>query len=254
MSTATIAPKGKTDQVRKLLAQAESFGVTAEEAEAFTAKAAVLMARYGIDEMMIRAAIDDAPKPQTPGYKITPVAPPFHHQKKDMLSRLGNAMRLHPVIHRGGGETGKYRESFEVELLGSPTDIDRCLVLYESMLRQATRLLRDEMPPGAKSAYKQSWLDGFSLRVAARVKDAEKNAVLEYDQRHELTGPASAALVLQSWEEQVLVFRAKRHPHLVTAKGRSTSGRGFDAGWQAGARATLNQAGLPAKTARALPR
>ena len=250
MSTATAAPpKGKMEQVRKLLAKAEAFGVTAEEAETYTAKAAELMARYGIDKMMLAAT---AAVPVTPGYKITPIVPPFHHQKKDMLMRVGGAMRLHPVNYRIAGEPGKYRESFEVELLGSATDIDRCLVLYQSLLAQATRLLRDEMPPGAKSAYKQSWLDGFSLRIAARVKDAEKDALLEYDQRHELTGPASAALVLQSWEEQVLVFRAQRHPHLVTPTARSTSGGGFNAGWRAGGRATLNQRGLSRGTGGAI--
>jgi hypothetical protein len=142
MTTTTAPAKGKVDQVRKLLAQAESFGVTAPEAEAFTARAAELMARYGIDKLRLDLA---APVPVTPGFKITPIVPPFHHQKKDMLSRTGNAMRLHPVIHRIAGERGKYRESFEVELLGAATDIDRCLILYRSLLVQATRLLRDEI-------------------------------------------------------------------------------------------------------------
>ena len=252
MSTATTAPpEGKMEQVRKLLAQAEGFGTTAPAAEAFTVKAAELMARYGIDKMMLAAT---AKVPVTPGYKITPIETPFHHQKKDMLVRLGNALSLHPVVHRIAGERGKYRESFEVELLGSATDIDRCLILYRSMLVQATRLLREDLRAGRGSAWKQSWLDGFSLRVAARVKDAEKNAAIEYDQQHELTGEKSTALVLASWDEQVVAFRARRHPNLVTAKSRSTSGGGFNAGWQAGGRATLNQPGLPGKTARALPR
>jgi hypothetical protein len=188
----------------------------------------------------------------TPGFKITPIVPPFHHQKKDMLSRTGNAMRLHPVIHRIAGPAGRYRESFEVELLGAATDIDRCLVLFSSLLVQATRLLQQDMRAGQKSAWKQSWLDGFSLRTAARVKDAEKNAVLDYDARHELTGPASTALVLVSWEERVLAFRAKRHPHLTTPQSRSSSGGGFNAGWRAGGRATLSQRGVGTGSAAAI--
>ena len=41
------------DRIRKLLAQAEDDAVTPAEAEAFTAKAAELMARYGIDREML---------------------------------------------------------------------------------------------------------------------------------------------------------------------------------------------------------
>ncbi|MGH3122965.1 MAG: DUF2786 domain-containing protein, partial [Streptosporangiaceae bacterium] len=40
-------------RVRKLLAKAEAQGVTPAEAEALTAKAAELMARYGIDRALL---------------------------------------------------------------------------------------------------------------------------------------------------------------------------------------------------------
>src|SRR3974377_1899350 len=42
-------PSALLDRVRKLLAKAEAEGVTPPEAEALTAKAAELMARYGLD-------------------------------------------------------------------------------------------------------------------------------------------------------------------------------------------------------------
>ena len=43
-------------RVRKLLAKAEDTAVTPQEAEAYTAKAAELMASYGIDRAMLAAA------------------------------------------------------------------------------------------------------------------------------------------------------------------------------------------------------
>ena len=43
------------DRVRKLLTKAEARGVTLAEAEALTAKAAELMARYGIDRALVAA-------------------------------------------------------------------------------------------------------------------------------------------------------------------------------------------------------
>jgi cytosine/adenosine deaminase-related metal-dependent hydrolase len=41
------------ERVRKLLAKAEAQGATPAEAEALTAKAAELMARYGIDRALL---------------------------------------------------------------------------------------------------------------------------------------------------------------------------------------------------------
>ena len=52
----TEAPDRLLDRVRKLLAKAEAEGVTAEEAQALTAKAAELMAKYGIDRALLAAA------------------------------------------------------------------------------------------------------------------------------------------------------------------------------------------------------
>src|SRR5262250_3153851 len=49
-------PSALLDRVRKLLAKAEAEGVTPPEAEALTAKAAELMARYGIDRARLAAA------------------------------------------------------------------------------------------------------------------------------------------------------------------------------------------------------
>ena len=51
----TQPPTDLLDRVRKLLAKAEDEGVTPHEAEALTAKAAELMARYGIDRALLGA-------------------------------------------------------------------------------------------------------------------------------------------------------------------------------------------------------
>ena len=51
------------ERVRKLLAKAESAGVTGPEAEALTAKAAELMARYGIDRALLAAARPETDHP-----------------------------------------------------------------------------------------------------------------------------------------------------------------------------------------------
>src|ERR1022692_34306 len=51
------------ERVRKLLAKAESAGTTLPEAEALTAKAAELMAKYGIDRALLAAARPETGQP-----------------------------------------------------------------------------------------------------------------------------------------------------------------------------------------------
>ena len=51
------------DRVRKLLAKAEDESVTPPEAQALTAKAAELMARYGINRAMLAAQRPETDRP-----------------------------------------------------------------------------------------------------------------------------------------------------------------------------------------------
>jgi len=59
------------ERVRKLLAKAESAGTTPPEAEALTAKAAELMAKYGIDRALLAAA---RPETDQPGDRVIVIA------------------------------------------------------------------------------------------------------------------------------------------------------------------------------------
>ena len=83
-------PGALLDRVRKLLAKAEAEGVTTAEAEAFTAKAAELMARYGIDRAMLAAA-----RPQTdrPANRMIDVLGPWAQVKAQLLGGLAAAVR-----------------------------------------------------------------------------------------------------------------------------------------------------------------
>src|SRR3974377_128767 len=58
-------PSALLGRVRKLLAKAEAEGVTPAEAEALTAKAAELMARYGIDRARLAAARPETDRPSS---------------------------------------------------------------------------------------------------------------------------------------------------------------------------------------------
>ena len=68
------APDKLLDRVRKLLAKAEDESVTPPEAQALTAKAAELMARYGIDRAMLAAA---RPETDAPASRLIDVDNPW---------------------------------------------------------------------------------------------------------------------------------------------------------------------------------
>ena len=67
-------PTPLLDRVRKLLAKAEAVGVTPHEAEALTAKAAELMAKYGIDRALLAA---DEPETDRPANRILDIDNPW---------------------------------------------------------------------------------------------------------------------------------------------------------------------------------
>src|ERR1700734_3292895 len=98
----TEPPSALLDRVRKLLAKAEADGVTPPEPEAPPAKAAELMARYGIDR-----ALPAATRPETdqPASRIIDIANPWAQVRAHLLAGLAGAMRCQCILlnpDRGG--------------------------------------------------------------------------------------------------------------------------------------------------------
>jgi hypothetical protein len=78
------------DRIRKLLAKAEAHGTTAAEAEALTAKAAELMARYGIDRALLAAA---RPETDKPADRLITIGNPWATVQAHLLVGIATAMR-----------------------------------------------------------------------------------------------------------------------------------------------------------------
>jgi hypothetical protein len=113
------APDRLLERVRKLLLKAEANGVTPEEAQAFTAKAAVLMAKYGIDRALLAA---DRPGTDAPGNRIVDVGNPWARVKAHLLCGLAAALRCQCVLLATG--TGS-----KVHMFGYSSDLERTDVL-----------------------------------------------------------------------------------------------------------------------------
>jgi hypothetical protein len=228
-------PSALLDRVRKLLAKAEADGVTPPEAEALTAKAAELMARYGIDRARLAASRPDTDRPAS---RIIDIDNPWAQVRAHLLAGLAGAMRCQCVLLHTSGPGAR------IHVFGYASDLERADILYTSLLLQMARgLTVAVVPAGVRSAraWRRSWLLGFVTAVITRVRSAEDRAATSAEQDAQ-SGP-STALVLA--DRSLVVRRQVEQAYPVTRKSRITySGRGYSDGYAQGQRADIGSARL----------
>ena len=221
-------------KVRKLLALAEDPAATEHEAETYTAKAAQLIADYGIDQALLAAA---DPGADPVGDLVVALDAPYATDKAELLSTVAERLRCRAVVRTR--HTGAAKER-SMHLFGHASDLGRTELLYTSLLLQsATALARTPVPPYEhKAAFRRSWLAGFRMAIGRRLADAEARAETDAATRFAAAGRTSA-LVLADRSAQVEATMHAAYPGLTTARPRSLSGSGAAAGWAAGQRADL---------------
>jgi hypothetical protein len=152
------------DRVRKLLAKAEDEACTPDEAEALTAKAAQLMARYGIDRALLGAA---RPETDQPADRVVNLHNPWAAVKGHLLAGLAAAMRCQCVLVNRS--TGRVAHVF-----GYASDLERADILFTSLLVQMARALAAQDVSGTTGghakAWRRSWMLGYCSAVVARVR------------------------------------------------------------------------------------
>ncbi|MGH3212317.1 MAG: DUF2786 domain-containing protein [Trebonia sp.] len=236
------------DRVRKLLAKAEDEGCSPAEAEALTAKAAELMARYGIDRALLGAL---HPETDRPADRVFSLANPWSDVKRHLLAGLATALRCQCVQTRSDAGT-------RLHVFGYTSDLERADILFTSLLVQMARALASQPVPGyggEARAWRRSWMLGYAAAVVARVRAAEEAAVASASAgaRGEAASGQSAALVLA---DRSLVVRrqvADAYPRL--RKTRVTySGGGYGDGYREGQKADIGGAKLRSRSAGALGR
>jgi len=230
------------DRVRKLLAKAEDEGCSAAEAEALTAKAAELMARYGIDRALLGAL---HPETDKPGDRVFTLANPWGDIKRHLLAGLATALRCQCV-------QTQTEQGTRLHVFGYSCDLERADILFTSLLVQMARALAQQAAPGAGvRAWRRSWMLGYCAAVVARVRAAEEAAVASAPAAAPEAGGSSAALVLA---DRSLVVRrqvAAAYPRL--RKSRITySGNGYGAGYREGQKADIGGAKLRSRAAGAI--
>ena len=231
------------DKVRKLLAKAEDTGVTAAEAQALTAKAAELMAKYGIDRALLAA---ERPETDRPADRVIDVGNPWARVQAHLLCGLASALRCQCVILPRPGPGSR------IHMFGFSSDLERTDVLYTSLLVQMWQgLAAEQVPAWSRSprAWRRSWLLGFAAAVVARVRAAEQEATSRATAPQARSG-SQTALVLA--DRALVIRRNIEQAYPVTRKSHVTySGSGYGAGYAQGQRADIGTTRLRG-SARAL--
>lgn len=220
-------------KVRKILAKAEDPAATPQEAEAYTAKAAELIAAYGIDRALL-AQTD--PTSDVVGDRIVVLDAPYALDKAGLLGSVAGQLRCRAVQRvRYVGDA----KQISLHLFGYESDLLRAEILYTSLLLQATSTLaRTPVPIGeTAAAFRRSWLAGFTSAISRRLGEAERRAQETAQERSWSEG--GVALVLADRSVAVSTALESEYPRLRKGQGRQLSGSGGRAGWQAGQRADL---------------
>jgi hypothetical protein len=223
-------------KVRKILAKAEDPATTPQEAETYTAKAAELIASYGIDRALLAAS---APGSDIVGDRVVVLDAPYALDKANLLSGVAIALRCQ-AVQRTRYDAGE--KQLSMHLFGYDSDLARAEVLYTSLLLQATSMIRRSFaPPGENlAAYRRSWLAGFTTAVVRRLRETEDRAAQAAETAQEAqAGGRSVSLVLADRSVAVRSAVESEYPHLRKAHARSLSGSGGRSGYLAGERADL---------------
>jgi hypothetical protein len=239
------------DRVRKLLAKAEDEGCPPAEAEALTAKAAELMARYGIDRALLGAL---RPETDRPADRVFTLDNPWGDVKRHLLAGLATALRCQCVQTRSA-------EGTRLHVFGYTSDLERADILFTSLLVQMARALAGQAVSGQGGearAWRRSWMLGYCTAVVTRVRAAEEAAVAaaaaEPGGAADAGAPARpAALVLA---DRSLVVRrrvAAAYPRLRRTRV-TYSGGGYGDGYRAGQKADIGSTKLRPRGAGALGR
>src|SRR6185369_4657719 len=202
---------------------------TPAEAEALTAKAAALIAKYGIDQAVLDAREE---RPAAVGNRLVELAAPYLREKAYLLHVVAAALRCRSIRLERRAADGL---RVSVHLFGFESDVAGVELLFASLLVQAARgLLREPVPDGQQAAaWRRSWLIGFGAAVQQRFAAAEAAS-----SAGEPAAPGTA-LVLADRERAVDLAVEAEYPDVRAGRRRRLSGGGYEAGSAAGQRADL---------------
>jgi Protein of unknown function (DUF2786) len=212
-----------TERVRALLAKAEATSFP-EEADTYREKAMALVSQYGIESAMLSA---QRPTRETPTVRVFQVEAPYALDKIVLLNSLANAL----------GCSGIRTSKHELTVFGFQSDLDRLSLLYNLLMVQAVNgALHVRIPNGISTvSYRKSWMQGFTNRVAERVREIEDRTRSDAE-----SSSPGTELVLRDRAQDVDAALQRAFPRVHTSS-RKLGARGYSHGRTAGDSADLGQ-------------
>lgn len=233
--------KRMAERVAKLLRTAEHPNTPPAEAEAAAAKAAAIMEKYAIDELLVAkargAVLTDVLVRKEFNYKGV-----YFYADVALTSFLAEAMGLRAIYSKLGGSHVK------VNVLGFERDYDRFKVLLTTAMLQRsnatntyirTHPMWDLQTASQKYNTKRSFMVGFANGLAEKVKAASQQVHQEVVREH----GSGAELVLVDRKDQVNKFFASEYPRTGTGRGVKITGS-YGAGVKAGQSMNIGGTGL----------
>jgi hypothetical protein len=156
-------------KIRALLAKAESTEFP-EEAEALSARAQELMAKYSIDQAVLAA---QKGRRDSPAGRRLPVDNPYESPKASLLQTVAKANRCRTVWHKELGMSA---------VVGFQADLEAVELLFTSLLVQANAAMlragakRDAYGRSRTRAFRQSFLIAYATRIGERLSQATEHA------------------------------------------------------------------------------
>ena len=159
-------------RIRALLAKAEATEY-AEEAEALSARAQELMAKYSIDQALLAA---ESGRKDAPAARRIAVDNPYEAPKTSLLQAVATANRCRVVWSKEVGLA---------TVVGFEADLDAVELLFTSLLVQASAAMlhagsrQDAYGRSRTRAFRQSFLVSYAIRIGERLAEAAEHATKE---------------------------------------------------------------------------
>jgi hypothetical protein len=159
-------------RIRALLAKAEATEY-AEEAEALSARAQELMAKYSIDQALLAA---ESGRKDAPAGRRIAVDNPYEAPKTSLLQAVATANRCRVIWSKEVGLA---------TVVGFEADLDAVELLFTSLLVQASAAMlhagsrQDAYGRSRTRAFRQSFLVSYAIRIGERLSQAAEHATRE---------------------------------------------------------------------------
>lgn len=216
---------GVLAKVRGLLAKAEATEYE-HEAEAFSAKAQELIAKYSIDVAML-SDIGDVPG----GVRVY-IENPYAKAKFVLLGGIARANNCRAVW------AGRSRTA---TMVGHSSDLLLVEILFTSLLVQATNAVLSagsQQQSGGRSSTR-SWRNAFWFGYADRIKERLRDATKAAHEQHEAETGEDYLPVLAQRSEAVEKALGEAFPSLGTMKASMSNVEGLIAGRSFADRASI---------------